>query len=289
MSVDKTDKSAAEVAPKTSGASKTAVEAIRDMILSGELGQGRRLPPERVLAQTLGMSRSSIREAVGQLSALGILTARQGDGTYVSTLESQDLFAPLDFALRVDSKGLLHLTELRLILEPHAAAMAAGRLTDGDSALLVEALAGYDEEANKSKPDSERLIALDEQIHRVLFETAGNPLITAIVSSISSAVRRSKEQTVVMPAAPKESLTELRALVDALVARDAARAAAAMTWHVARWAERIRREVDGTGAAEMPLPAEPAQETDDGSASVVAELDKARAATRRGRTARRPR
>lgn len=274
MSVDEPDKSLAEIPAKSVGASKTAVDAIRDMILSGELGQGRRLPPERVLAQTLGMSRSSIREAVGQLSALGILTARQGDGTYVSTLESQDLFAPLDFALRVDSAGLLHLTELRLILEPHAAAMAAGRLADDDVEVLTTALAGYEQEANATHPDLTRLIALDEQIHRVLFETAGNPLITAIVGSIAAAVRRSKEQTVAMPSAPKESLTELRALVDALVARDAPRAAAAMTWHVARWSERIRREIDSSDAG-PELAAVDEDQTEPGG-DVVTELDKAR-------------
>jgi GntR family transcriptional repressor for pyruvate dehydrogenase complex len=228
---------------KAPGASATAVDAIRDMILSGDMAPGQRLPPERVLATTLGLSRSSVREAVRQLAALGVLSARQGDGTYVSTLESQDLFAPLDFALRVDSKSLLHLTELRLILEPHAAAVAAARLTDEQLDELKAALAGYESQVESTDPDAEQLLAFDDQIHLALFDTAGNPLIAAIVRSISSVLRRGKEQVVVIPAAQKESLAELRALVDALDDRDPARAHAAMTWHIARWAERIRSEL----------------------------------------------
>src|SRR5688572_28957552 len=101
---------------------RRVAEAIRQMILTGQLAPGDRVPPERDLAQSFGLSRASVREAVRELAALGVLTARQGDGTYVSKLESHDLFAPLEFALRVDQRSLLDLTELRLIIEPRVAA-----------------------------------------------------------------------------------------------------------------------------------------------------------------------
>ena len=236
------------------GASKTAADTIREMILSGDLKPGERVPPERELAQMFGFSRSSVREAVRELAALGVLTARQGDGTYISTLESYDLFAPLEFALRVDQKSLLHLTELRLILEPHAAAMASGRLTPEIAEALEAALAGYAREVESGKPDPDELIKYDEAIHGALIEAAGNPLIAAIVRSVDSVVRRGRELTVRMQSAPAESLTELRAVVDAVCSRDPGRASAAMTWHVARWAERIRQDVGE--AARLALVAE---------------------------------
>lgn len=247
-------------APKTGvGASKAAADAIREMILAGELAPGERVPPERELAQIFGFSRSSVREAVRELSALGVLSARQGDGTYVSTLESRDLFAPLEFALRVDQKSLLHLTELRLILEPHVAATAAARLTPDVEEVLRTSLAGYEREVLSGKPDPEVLIACDEAIHHALIDVAGNPLIAAIVHSVDLVLRRGKELTVVIKSAPTESLTELRAVVEGVLARDPARAQAAMTWHVARWAERVRHEIEGAEEPLAPIEAKPAR------------------------------
>lgn len=227
------------------GASKAAAEAIREMVLSGRLVPGDRVPPERELAQMFGFSRSSVREAVRELAALGVLTSRQGDGTYISRLESHDLFAPLEFALRVDPKSLLHLTELRLVLEPHVAATASAWVTPEQIASLVEALAGYTAEVESGRPDPSALIAWDEQIHQVLIDAADNPLIATILRSVDTVVHRGRELTVVLESAPRESLTELRALVDAVVARDPGRAESAMTWHVGRWAERIRHELHG--------------------------------------------
>jgi DNA-binding FadR family transcriptional regulator len=209
------------------------------MIISGRLAPGQRLPPERLLAQELGLSRGSVREAVRELAALRILAARQGDGTYVSPLDSRDLFAPLDFALRMDRKSLVHYYELRLILEPHMA-----RMDDAQRAALQEALDGYEREANSATPDSERLIAFDEQIHSGLVEASGNPLLSAIVRSVGKVARRGREVTVTMPGSSGESLAELRAVVEAVLELDPPRAQAAMTWHIARWEHAIRRELN---------------------------------------------
>ena len=101
---------------------------IRDLIVSGAYDAGQRLPPERVLAKQLGVSRGGLREAISQLAALGIVHARQGSGTFVTSLSADSLFAPLDFALQVDPHSLLHLYELRRILEPVGAGLAAVRV-----------------------------------------------------------------------------------------------------------------------------------------------------------------
>src|SRR6266849_2799447 len=103
---------------------------IRQLVVSGRFARGQRLPPERELATQFQVSRSSVREAIRELVALNILITRPGAGTYVTDLTAAELFAPLHFALRVDPKSLLHLFELRRVLEPVAAAVAATRLTD---------------------------------------------------------------------------------------------------------------------------------------------------------------
>jgi len=158
-------------------------------------------------------------------------------------LDSRDLFAPLDFALRMDRRSLVHYYELRLILEPHIAAIATARMTDDQRAVLKQALDGYELEAHLESPDSERLIAFDEQIHTGLVEASGNPLLSAIVRSVGEVARRGREMTVSMQAAPSESLAELRAVVEAVLDLDPPRAQAAMTWHIARWEHAIRREL----------------------------------------------
>jgi GntR family transcriptional repressor for pyruvate dehydrogenase complex len=228
---------------QSAGAGRVAVDAIREMIVAGDLLPGNKVPPERELAQMFGLSRSSVREAVRELSALGILSARRGDGTYVSSLDSEHLFAPLEFALRVDPKLFLHMADLRLILEPHIANVATARITPQGIETLSRAVAMYGEEVESPSPDVARLLEIDKQIHQTLVHFAGNPLLAAMVRSIDATVRCGREVIVVERTGSAESLNELRALVDAVIARDPARAQAAMTWHVTRWAERIRTEL----------------------------------------------
>jgi GntR family transcriptional repressor for pyruvate dehydrogenase complex len=214
------------------------------MILTGKLQSGAKVPPERELAQMFGFSRGSVREAVRELSALGILSARQGDGTYVSSLKSIDLFAPLDFVLLVDPRSLLDVIDLRLLLEPHVASIAAARIQPNDVATLQDALTQYERSVEGDPPDYELLLELDDTIHKILLRQAENPLIEAIVRSIDSLVRRGRELTVVMKSALLESANELRAVVDGVAAKDPARAHAAMTWHITCWAEHIRKEAE---------------------------------------------
>ncbi len=232
---------AAELGP---GASRSAADAIREMILTGKLRSGAKVPPERELAQMFGFSRGSVREAVRELSALGILTARQGDGTYVSTLKSIDLFAPLDFVLLVDPRSLLDVIDLRLLLEPHVASIAAARIEPDDLVALQDALTRYQHSVDHDPHDYELLLELDDTMHKILLRQAENPLIEAIVRSIDSLVRRGRELTVVMESSLLESANELRAVVAAVADRDPARAHAAMTWHITCWAEHIRTEAD---------------------------------------------
>src|SRR6266853_1484440 len=108
-----------------------AIEKIRKLIVSGKWGPGTRLPREADLAAQLGLSRNSLREAVRALSLARVLEVRQGDGTYVSSLEPHDLLEPTRFATHLlRGSTVLELFEVRRMLEPEAAAMAALRADD---------------------------------------------------------------------------------------------------------------------------------------------------------------
>src|SRR6266702_8206079 len=114
-----------------------AIERIRGLIVSGEWGPGTRLPREADLAKQLGLSRNSLREAVRALSITRVLEVRQGDGTYVSSLEAGELLEPTLLATRLlRGRTVLELFEVRRMLEPEAAAMAARRA----SAEIIAAL-----------------------------------------------------------------------------------------------------------------------------------------------------
>src|SRR6202041_1147212 len=96
-----------------------AIEKIKTMIVSGSLGPGDRLPKEDELAAALGLSRNSLREAVRALALVHILEVRQGDGTYVTSLQPEVLLDAVSFVIdfhRDDS--VLHFLEVRRIVEP---------------------------------------------------------------------------------------------------------------------------------------------------------------------------
>src|SRR5258707_13592443 len=122
------------------GVTDEAIERIHELIASGEWGPGTRLPREADLAKQLGLSRNSLREAVRALSVARVLEVRQGDGTYVSSLEPAELLAPtLSATDLLRGQTVLELFEVRRMLEPEAAAGAAQRANaDGLGARRAE-------------------------------------------------------------------------------------------------------------------------------------------------------
>src|ERR1700743_1520158 len=132
------------------------------MIVSGALRPGDRLPREADLAERLGLSRNSLREAVKALSLIHVLDVRQGDGTYVTSLEPSVLLDAIGFVIdfhRDDT--VLEFLEVRRILAPGATAVAAVRMTPDEIASLRALLAEVGDQ-----PSVEELVANDLEFHR---------------------------------------------------------------------------------------------------------------------------
>src|SRR3954451_19952488 len=106
------------------------------LISERQLKAGDRLPPERELAALMGVSRSSLREALRALAMLGVMEMRQGDGTYLTSLEPDALMRPVGLVLALSDGGLHELFEARKIVEPGLAALAAQRITHDAAAEL---------------------------------------------------------------------------------------------------------------------------------------------------------
>jgi GntR family transcriptional repressor for pyruvate dehydrogenase complex len=158
-----------------------AVTRIKSMIASGELAPGSRLPSQDDLAYQLGLSRSALREAVRSLTTMNVLVSRQGDGTYVSSLRTPLLLQPLAFAADIlPDDALVQLLDLRVALEPHAAALAATRITPEGA----DALAGL---ADRGAPGASAadFLQADLAFHRRILELSGSEAVATLVEAIS--------------------------------------------------------------------------------------------------------
>ncbi|MBU1275286.1 MAG: FCD domain-containing protein [Proteobacteria bacterium] len=157
-------------------------EAIRRQVFTGRLEQDQQLPPERELAENYGVSRVVVREAIRTLELAGILRVQKGAGG--GTFVCHDLDKPLVTSMQNMLAGgditLNDLFEMRLLLEPPAAALAAQR---GDAAGLVR-LAEVLDLAHKSRDDSQALRDHNLEFHRRLVALAGNPLLSLLCETV---------------------------------------------------------------------------------------------------------
>jgi GntR family transcriptional repressor for pyruvate dehydrogenase complex len=215
-----------------------AIERIKEMIVSGELRPGDRLPKEADLAERLGLSRNSLREAVRALSLIRILDVRQGDGTYVTSLQPEVLLDTVGFVLdfhRDDS--VLHLLEVRRILEPAATAIAATRMTDDQLAELGRLV-----DPVGAAIDLNALIAADLEFHRLIAVGSGNPVLASLMESLSAPTLRARVwRGLTQEGAVTRTQEQHQAIHQALVAREPELARSWATVHIAGVEQWLRR------------------------------------------------
>jgi GntR family transcriptional regulator, transcriptional repressor for pyruvate dehydrogenase complex len=235
---------------KAAGVTDEAIERIRELITSGEWGPGMRLPREADLAAQLGLSRSSLREAVRALSLVRVLEVRQGDGTYVSSLEPDLLLGETTrFATPfLRGRTVVELFEVRRLLEPGAAALAAVLMDEEGHAELKAEL----DRMFAAGDRVEELVEADAAFHDVIARAPGNAVLRALIASLSTRTVRAR---LWHGAADRDALELARAehtrIYDAVVARDPELARAATVVHIAT-NERWLREHLGPGD-DVPL------------------------------------
>jgi GntR family transcriptional regulator, transcriptional repressor for pyruvate dehydrogenase complex len=214
-----------------------AIEKIKGMIVSGELRPGDRLPKEADLADRLGLSRNSLREAVRALSLVRILDVRQGDGTYVTSLESDVLLDAMSFVVDLhQDRGVLHVLEARRVLEAAVAALAAQYIADDELAELRRLI-----ELAGDCATVEEFVENDLEFHRVIARASRNPVLASLLDSISTRTSRARIWRGITEAgATERAVTEHRALLAALEHHRPDLARARATVHVAgveEWVE----------------------------------------------------
>ena len=206
-----------------------AITKIKDMLISGELKAGDRLPPEKDLSERLGLSRSSMREAVKALELIRVLDVRRGDGTYVTSLEPQLLTEAMSFVVDLhQDTSILELFEVRRILEPGSAALAAQRISPAQQAELEATLTVVHEDTSV-----EDLVAHDLAFHSLISKASGNAYLESLLEGLSSRTVRARVwRGLTQDKAVSATLSEHAAIADALARGDADLARALMTVHV---------------------------------------------------------
>lgn len=222
---------------RTRGVGIEIASHLERLIAVGELAPGERLPAERDLAESLAVSRGSVRDALGHLEAKRLVERVHGRGTVVTPPPPQ--VAELYTGLADTAKELADVAELRTVVEPRIAEFAALRATDSDLLQLEEILRSAHE--GLAAADSVRL---DVEFHSALARASQNPLLATVntlACSWTGDVRRRSHTT---RRARRISLEGHRAIYTAVQARDAVAAGRAMTEHLTEVAALTRTATD---------------------------------------------
>ncbi len=162
------------------------VTRFQEMLREGLLRQGTRLPPERELAAHFNVARSSLRQALKVLEVLGVITQKVGDGSYLNTDTSAVLSVPMEFLFLLDDTSVRELTELRLLIEPGLARLAAERATLEDIALLRQSIRDLESSGN----DTLKIVSSDLLFHRAIFQASKNGPAASVFHSIHRAMAK---------------------------------------------------------------------------------------------------
>jgi GntR family transcriptional repressor for pyruvate dehydrogenase complex len=204
------------------------VDEIERLMADGQLAPGMKLPPEREFAETLGVSRTVVREAMHTLTAKGLLESRHGSGTTVRQVTREALIEPLGWLMQAYGATLDDLHGVRSILEIEIAKLAATQASEADIAGLREIVV----QMERHKDDVTTFVALDADFHQALSETTHNPLLAVLLDSVRELMQEVRLQVHRHPVIYDTIVPDHVDIVNAIAARDPETAGRAMQRHL---------------------------------------------------------
>ncbi len=160
------------------------IEQIRELVDAGMIKSGEQLPPERELAEELGISRITVRQALTVLEALGIVEMRHGEGTFIV---STDNFKNLFGSKVIEEADPIDILEARKIIETEISKIASERRTEEDLKALENLLVDMDKKIKMGEPTS----TVDLSFHLRVAESTHNPVLISLMDKIASLMRES--------------------------------------------------------------------------------------------------
>lgn len=209
--------------------SETAAKQLEELIQNKTFAEGEPLPSERQLMKELQVGRGSIREALRILEIKGFIETQPGIGAFVKSYEG-DIFSPLSTWLKDNNEALRHFFEVRSLLEPSTARMAAERISKEDLDALQK---NHDEFAKTvEEEDLPRAILVDAEFHRLIGKATGNKVLSSIMEALYRSMIEGWKAPLKIPGQPRKSLREHTEILDAIKNKDGEKAAQLMTSHL---------------------------------------------------------
>lgn len=227
------------------------LDRLQELIASGQLRCGDRLPPERTLAETFRVSRTSVREAIRALAERGMLESRQGDGTYVRAQDEASLRRAFEEAFAAQRDKLHEIFELRRVLEPGIAALAARKAGPRVLERLKVIVCDQQRLLLEGRDDTE----LDARFHLELARAAGNTILADVLRTVHDLLAESRSEHLRTPERGRISAQGHLRVIAALERRDPEACRKAMEEHL----ETVERAVLGEppGRPSSPTQGEP--------------------------------
>ncbi|MBF0279836.1 MAG: FadR family transcriptional regulator [SAR324 cluster bacterium] len=204
------------------------VTEIKNLISEGKLKSGDQLPTERELSETFRVSRTSVREAFRILESQGLLEIRQGHGTYIAPKPVESLVQPLASILLNEKDNQIDLFEMRRLIEPQLALLAAERATPEEIAKMENIL--KNQEAQIARGDTG--IDADKKFHYALAEATKNAMLLHVVNTIMEFLVHSRDSYLQVKERPQKSLIYHKKILSAIKERDRELAVRTMREHI---------------------------------------------------------
>lgn len=216
-----------------------AAKQIIQKIEAGDFVKGDKLPSERDLAITLGVSRTTIREAIKSLASIGYIETKQGGGNFVCDLSLENIIRPLSRSLKGDKKLLLELIDVRKLLEAQTAKLAAINLTDETKKGIQASL----EQMEKEIKQGDIGVDGDRAFHLAVANAGDNDALKIILEMCNDLLDSTREVTLSLPGQSKKSLKDHEYIAEAIFDRDPKEAEIRMVKHL----ELAYRNIENKG------------------------------------------
>lgn len=231
------------VIKKTSA--QTVAHQLLNMIKSGVWRVGDQLPSEKELVETLGVGRSTVREALQSLAAINVVEASAGHRTVVKSPTPAEVFRADILSVLIGDKMAKELLELREIIEPDCARLAAERATTEDIAAIAALLHEHETQHKAGAPVSR----YGAQFHVLVARASHNRVAASFMESIIDILMERGRWADAEAAERQQEIDDHRELLDCIARRDGSRASALMRDHMQHWSSRYEGRVAATGNA----------------------------------------
>ncbi|MGE5449776.1 MAG: FadR/GntR family transcriptional regulator [Methanomassiliicoccales archaeon] len=218
------------------------VSQLQDMMVEGLYNPGDKLPSEREMAEVLGVSRPSVREAITALAAMGILEVRPGEGTFVAHTSDRETIKSLAMILAVERNSLAELMEVRRILECEAAAMAAGRANNEDIELMEDLLTSMKATAERR----EQGVEFDLQFHFAVAQATHNRVLHRLINTLDELMHQTfilnRQEMYSSPGVANRIISEHEAILDGIKNHQPRAARQGMNSHLSHVQKGLERD-----------------------------------------------